>query len=151
VFDIGLLAGEVPYLFACNGSSTAGAGGGAAHRSERHRRGRSTKVTGLEQGTDHVDVTVINAGGETETIRGRTSSVATAGAAPCGGWPISSSRVSPGRAFHQIGTSFDFGATGQRFCTRNYFSDPHEWLNLFKVKGNGPPGIWRGIMPALAE
>jgi 3-(3-hydroxy-phenyl)propionate hydroxylase len=49
--------------------------------------------------------------------------------------------------FIKIGTSFDFGSTGQGFCTRNYFSDPSEWLNLFKVKGNGPPGIWRGIMP----
>ncbi len=32
-----------------------------------------------------------------------------------------------------------------------YFSDPNEWLNLFKVKGNGPPGIWRGIMPVPPE
>ncbi|MEA2948962.1 MAG: 3-(3-hydroxy-phenyl)propionate hydroxylase, partial [Alphaproteobacteria bacterium] len=38
-------------------------------------------------------------------------------------------------------------STGKGFCTRNYFSDPDEWLNLFKVKGNGAPGIWRGIMP----
>ncbi len=35
--------------------------------------------------------------------------------------------------------------------TRNYFSDPDEWLNLFKVKGGGPPGIWRGIMPVPAD
>ena len=49
--------------------------------------------------------------------------------------------------FIKIGTSFDFGITGQGYCTRNYFSDPDEWLNLFKVKGKGPPGIWRGIIP----
>src|SRR6266581_4071595 len=53
--------------------------------------------------------------------------------------------------FIKIGTSFDFGATGRGFCTRNYFSAPNEWLNLFKVKGNGPPGIWRGIMPVPPE
>jgi 3-(3-hydroxy-phenyl)propionate hydroxylase len=49
--------------------------------------------------------------------------------------------------FIKIGTSFDFGATGRGYCTRNYFSDPDEWLNLFKVKGRGPPGIWRGVFP----
>ena len=49
--------------------------------------------------------------------------------------------------FIKIGTSFDFGATGRGYCTRNYFSDPDEWINLFKVKGRGPPGIWRGVFP----
>src|ERR1700728_1106568 len=49
--------------------------------------------------------------------------------------------------FIKIATSFDFVSAGTGYCTRNYFSDPDEWLNLFKVKGNGPPGYWRGIMP----
>jgi 3-(3-hydroxy-phenyl)propionate hydroxylase len=49
--------------------------------------------------------------------------------------------------FIKIATTYDFGATGRGFCTRNYFFDPNEWLNLFQVRGNGPPGIWRGIMP----
>jgi 3-(3-hydroxy-phenyl)propionate hydroxylase len=52
--------------------------------------------------------------------------------------------------FIKIATSFDFVSAGKGYCTRNYFSDPDEWLNLFKVKGNGPPGIWRGIMPVPA-
>ena len=52
--------------------------------------------------------------------------------------------------FIKIGTTFDFGGTGKSFCTRNYFSDPDEWLNLFKVKGYGPPGIWRGVFPVPA-
>ena len=52
--------------------------------------------------------------------------------------------------FIKIGTSFDFGTTGKGFCTRNYFFDPNEWLNLFKVKGYGPPGIWRGVLPVPA-
>ena len=56
----------------CNGSSTSW----CARRS-RIIEGSgiaevrfSTKVTGLVQSADHVDVTVINAGGETETLRG---------------------------------------------------------------------------------
>jgi 3-(3-hydroxy-phenyl)propionate hydroxylase len=34
---------------------------------------------------------------------------------------------------------------------RNYFSDPNEWCNLFKVQGKRPPGLWRAIMPIQAE
>jgi len=112
----------------------------------------STKVTGLAQGADHVDVTMSNAAGEGEKIRGRYVIGADGGRSTVRRlaeiefegftWP---------ERFIKIGTSFDFGATGRGFCTRNYFSDPNEWLNLFKVKGNGPPGIWRGIMPVPPE
>ena len=30
---------------------------------------------------------------------------------------------------------------------RNYFSDPYEWCNLFKVRGEEPGGLWRAIFP----
>jgi 3-(3-hydroxy-phenyl)propionate hydroxylase len=30
---------------------------------------------------------------------------------------------------------------------RNYFSDPNEWCNLFKVRGEIPGGLWRAIFP----
>jgi 2-polyprenyl-6-methoxyphenol hydroxylase-like FAD-dependent oxidoreductase len=112
----------------------------------------STKVAALEQGADHVDVTVINAEGESETLRGRyvigadggRSTVRRLAGIEFEGftWP---------ERFIKIATTFDFASTGQGFCTRNYFSHPDEWLNLFKVKGNGEPGIWRGIMPVPAE
>jgi 3-(3-hydroxy-phenyl)propionate hydroxylase len=112
----------------------------------------STRVNGLEQRADHVAVTAINAEGESETMRGRyvigtdggRSTVRRLAEIEFEGftWP---------ERFIKIGTSYDFGATGRGFCTRNYFSDPNEWLNLFKVKGNGDPGIWRGIMPVPAE
>jgi 3-(3-hydroxy-phenyl)propionate hydroxylase len=49
--------------------------------------------------------------------------------------------------FIKIGTTFDFQAAGRDFCFRNYFSDPDEWCNLFKVRGDGPPGIWRCVFP----
>jgi 3-(3-hydroxy-phenyl)propionate hydroxylase len=53
--------------------------------------------------------------------------------------------------FIKIATTFDFQSTERGYCTRNYFSDPDEWLNLFKVKGNGGSGIWRGIFPVPAD
>ena len=49
--------------------------------------------------------------------------------------------------FVKIGTTFDFQSAGRDFVYRNYFSDPDEWCNLFKVRGDGPPGIWRCVFP----
>ena len=154
VFDLGLLEGEVPYPFVVQWEQYKLVRAAKPHieASGIAEVRFSTKVTGLEQGADHVDVTIINAAGETEKLRGRYVIGADGGRSTVRRladiefegftWP---------ERFIKIGTSFDFGATGKGFCTRNYFSDPNEWLNLFKVKGNGPPGIWRGIMPIPPE
>jgi 3-(3-hydroxy-phenyl)propionate hydroxylase len=53
--------------------------------------------------------------------------------------------------FIKIATSFDFGEANPKVAFRNYFSDPSEWCNLFKVQGKRPPGLWRAIMPIQAE
>ncbi len=34
---------------------------------------------------------------------------------------------------------------------RNYFFDPDEWCNLFKVAADGPPGLWRAVFPTNNE
>jgi len=108
----------------------------------------STKLIDLTQTADDVVVTVINAGGEMEKLYGKylvgtdggSSAVRRLAQIAFEGftWP---------ERFIKIGTTFDFGTTGKGYCTRNYFSDPDEWINLFKVKGYGPPGIWRGVFP----
>jgi len=49
--------------------------------------------------------------------------------------------------FIKIATSFDFGTVNSNLAFRNYFSDPDEWCNLFKVCGKRPPGLWRAIFP----
>jgi len=49
--------------------------------------------------------------------------------------------------FIKIATSFDFGTVNRDLVLRNYFSDPDEWCNLFKVRGKRPPGLWRAIFP----
>jgi 3-(3-hydroxy-phenyl)propionate hydroxylase len=49
--------------------------------------------------------------------------------------------------FIKIATSFDFGTVNPNIAFRNYFSDPTEWCNLFKVQGKRPPGLWRAIFP----
>ena len=153
-FNIGLLEGEVPYPFVVQWEQYKLVRAAVPHilASDIAEVRFSTKVTALEQAADHVGVTVINADGESESLRGyyvigcdggRSTVRRLAGIEFEGfTWP---------ERFIKIGTSFDFASTGQGFCTRNYFSDPNEWLNLFKVKGNGEPGIWRGIMPVPAE
>jgi len=108
----------------------------------------STKLIDLTQTADDVVVTVINAGGEMEKLYGKylvgtdggSSAVRHLAQIAFEGftWP---------ERFIKIGTTFDFGTTGKGYCTRNYFSDPDEWINLFKVKGYGSPGIWRGVFP----
>jgi 3-(3-hydroxy-phenyl)propionate hydroxylase len=154
VFDISLLKGEVPYPFVVQWEQYKLVRAAVPHieASGIADVRFSTKLTDLEQGADYVEVTLSNADGETEKIRGRYVIGADGGRSTVRRladiefegftWP---------ERFIKIGTSFDFGATGRGFCTRNYFSDPKEWLNLFKVKGNGPPGIWRGIMPVPPE
>ena len=153
VFDISLLKGEIPYPFVLQWEQYK-----LVHAALPHIRASgiaevrfSTKVTGLAQHADHVDVTTTNELGENETLRGRYV-IGTDGGS-------STVRKAAGIAFEgftyperfiKIGTSFDFGGTGKGFCTRNYFFDPDEWLNLFKVKGYGPPGIWRGVLPVPA-
>jgi len=149
-FDISLLKGEVPYPYVVQWEqyklvhaalpyiNTSGIGVVRF----------STKLVGLAQTGDGIETTVINASGETEKLCGKYLIGADGGSSTVRRlaeiafvgftWP---------ERFIKIGTSFDFGTTGRGYCTRNYFSDPNEWINLFKVKGRGPPGIWRGVFP----
>jgi 3-(3-hydroxy-phenyl)propionate hydroxylase len=53
--------------------------------------------------------------------------------------------------FIKIATTFDFATVNPNLCFRNYFSDPDEWCNLFKVRGESPEGLWRAIFPVGAE
>jgi 3-(3-hydroxy-phenyl)propionate hydroxylase len=111
----------------------------------------STRVTDLEQRVDDIEVTITNEAGEAETLvckyvigtDGASSTIRRIAEIAFEGFTY------PER-FIKIGTTFDLLAADKGFCTRNYFSDPDEWLNLFKVKGYGPPGIWRGVFPVPA-
>jgi 3-(3-hydroxy-phenyl)propionate hydroxylase len=153
VFDINLLEGEVPYPFVLQWEQYKLVHA-ALPRIKASGLGEvrfSTKLTGLTQHADRVDVTVVNAAGETETLQakyiigtdGASSAVRRLAQIEFEGFTY------PER-FIKIGTTFDLLAANKNFCTRNYFSDPDEWLNLFKVKGYGPPGIWRGVFPVPA-
>jgi 3-(3-hydroxy-phenyl)propionate hydroxylase len=149
-FDISLLKDEVPYPYVVQWEQYK-----LVHAALPYIKASSigevlfsTKLIDLTQTDDHIEVTATKADGETEKLFGkyligtdggsstvrRLADIAFVGFT----WP---------ERFIKIGTSFDFGNTGKRYCTRNFFSDPDEWINLFKVKGRGPPGIWRGVFP----
>src|SRR6185436_2877220 len=52
--------------------------------------------------------------------------------------------------FVVLTTPFDFA--GERgYCYRNYLSDPDEWANLFKVRGDDDQGQWRVVFPTRTE
>jgi 3-(3-hydroxy-phenyl)propionate hydroxylase len=53
--------------------------------------------------------------------------------------------------FIKIATSFDFKSVNKHLVFRNYFSDPEEWLNMFKVRGEQPKGLWRGVFPLRTD
>jgi 3-(3-hydroxy-phenyl)propionate hydroxylase len=52
--------------------------------------------------------------------------------------------------FIVLTTRFDFEAE-RGYCYRNYFSDPDEWANLFKVAGDDGKGLWRVVFPTRSE
>jgi 3-(3-hydroxy-phenyl)propionate hydroxylase len=154
VFDLGLLDGEVPFPYVVQWEQYK-----LVHAALPYIRASglgevrfSTKLTGLSQTADYVEAIVTNGDGETETLRGKyligadgaSSVVRRLAEIDFEGftWP---------ERFIKVATNFDFGQTGKGYCTRNYFSDPDEWINLFKVKGWGPPGIWRGVFPVSSK
>lgn len=53
--------------------------------------------------------------------------------------------------FIKIATTFDFAGFNRELVFRNYFSDPNEWCNLFKVRGERDPGLWRAIFPMRSD
>jgi 3-(3-hydroxy-phenyl)propionate hydroxylase len=111
----------------------------------------SHEVMGLTETADGVEIDVQTAGG-IERIRaayvigcdgGRSTVRKLAG--------IEFEGFTYPERFIKIATSFDFGAANPKVAFRNYFSDPEEWCNLFKVQGKRPPGLWRAIFPIGPE
>jgi len=104
------------------------------------------EVVAVEQGGDHVTVTVrtkdgesrhsgaylIGADGGRSTVR-KQSDIAFEGFT----WE---------ERFLVLTTPFDF-EQHRGYCYRSYFADPEEWCNCFKVAADGPPGLWRTVFP----
>ncbi|ORE94245.1 FAD binding domain-containing protein [Stappia sp. 22II-S9-Z10] len=152
-FDISMLEGEVDYPFVLQWEQYKLVRAAVKKMADDDADVRfSTRLTGIDQKGDHVMLTLANAAGETETMRasyvigtdGASSTVRKLAGIEFEGFTW-------GERFIKIGTPFDFLKAEAGYCTRNYFSDPDEWLNLFKVKGDDEIGVWRGIFPVPPE
>jgi 3-(3-hydroxy-phenyl)propionate hydroxylase len=104
-------------------------------------------VTGLTRHADRVTVDIASPGG-TERLEfayvigcdgGRSTVRKLAGIAFAG--------FTYPEKFIKIATTFDFAKVNPDLVYRNYFSDPDEWCNMFKVRGEDPGGLWRAIFP----
>jgi 3-(3-hydroxy-phenyl)propionate hydroxylase len=149
-FDISLLKGEVryPYVVQWEQYKLVRAALPYIKASGIGEVRFSTKLIDLAQTDGYIEATVANAGGETEKLYGKYLIGTDGGSSTVRRLAeIAFEGFTWSERFIKIGTSFDFGTTGKGYCTRNFFSDPDEWINLFKVKGRGPPGIWRGVFP----
>lgn len=113
---------------------------------------RETRLVALRQSEDRVVATVERGDGSREQIEvsflvgcdgGRSAVRKLSGIAFDGfTWP---------ERFVKIDTRHDFTALGEQISNRNYFSDPDEWMNLFKARGEDGSGMWRAVSPTLPD
>jgi 3-(3-hydroxy-phenyl)propionate hydroxylase len=109
------------------------------------------KVTAIKQNSDTVEVEACSPSGRERFSAaylvgcdGGHSTVRTLAAIAFDGFTYP-------EKFIKIATTFDFGTVNPNLVYRNYFSDPDEWCNLFKVRGESPGGLWRAIFPLQAD
>ena len=107
----------------------------------------SHSVTGLTQGADDVEIEIDAPDGPAQMradyvigCDGGRSSVRK-------GADIDFEGFTYPERFIKIATPFDVATLNRNLVLRNYFSDPFEWCNLFKVRGEEPGGLWRAIFP----
>ena len=147
-FDHGILAGETrhPWVLQCEQDKLSRVLFDMAKDVPKLEIRTETEVVDCAQSADAVDVEVRSPQGKHERIRGRyligadgaRSTVRRCIGVEFGGFTY-------GERFMIIGTPYDFSQAG--YAYRNYISDPVEWYNLFKIAWNGPPGVYRLVVP----
>jgi 3-(3-hydroxy-phenyl)propionate hydroxylase len=151
-FDFGRLKDETPYPFAvqCEQHKLAAMAIARLRAFPHAEIAFSTRVTGLVQNADSVEITIETAGGS-RNVRGSyligcdggRSTVRKALGIDFEGY------THPER-FLILTTSHDIGAMYPG-CTRNYISDPDDWFSIFKVSGDGDGPLWRVLSATRAE
>jgi 3-(3-hydroxy-phenyl)propionate hydroxylase len=112
----------------------------------------STKLLDFEQTASGVKARVETADGAVETLTGAylvgcdggRSTVRKLADIPFEGFTWA-------ERFLKVDTLFDFTTLRSEISNRNYFSDPDEWLNLFKARGPDGVGMWRAVSPTRPE
>lgn len=147
-FDFGALAGatEHPYRVQCEQFKLNGILAARLERSAHARIEYSSRVVGVEQDGERVQVEVDD-GGRTRFASGAwligadggRSQVREALGIPLEGftWP---------ERFLVASTAFDFAGAISGLCHVNYFADPQEWFFLLRV-----PEVWRVMFPVSTQ
>jgi 3-(3-hydroxy-phenyl)propionate hydroxylase len=152
-FDLGLMRDEFRFPFVLQYEQyklTASIAAAYADCGDFDVRFAST-VTDIDDRGDRVDVTVVADGG--------TERIAAAYVIGCDGGRsvvrklagISFDGFTYPEKFLKVATPFDFATVNPSLTLRNYFADPDEWANVFKVNGERPPGLWRVIVPIPSD
>jgi 3-(3-hydroxy-phenyl)propionate hydroxylase len=148
-FNLDLMRDEFPYPFALQyeqyklTASIAAEYANAADFDVRFSHG----VTGVTQTADHVEVEIATPGGP-ERMRADYLIGCDGGRSVVRRFAdVEFEGFTYPEQFIKIATPFDFATINKNLVLRNYFSDPHEWCNLFKVRGEEPGGLWRAIFP----
>jgi 3-(3-hydroxy-phenyl)propionate hydroxylase len=107
----------------------------------------SHTVTGLAENADAIEVDVMTPDGPSRMSAryvvgcdGGRSTIRKLAEISFGGFSY------PER-FIKIATHFEFEKAFLNLSYRNYFSDPTEWVSLFKVGGEFGEGLWRCLFP----
>lgn len=147
-FDHGILAAETrhPWVLQCEQDKLSRVLFDMAKDVPKLEIRTETEVVDCTQSADAVEVEVRSPQGKHERIKGRyligadgaRSTVRRCIGVEFGGFTY-------GERFMIIGTPYDFSQAG--YAYRNYISDPVEWYNLFKIAWNGPPGVYRLVVP----
>jgi 3-(3-hydroxy-phenyl)propionate hydroxylase len=148
-FDHQLLAEDCrfPYVVQCEQFKTASIAFDALAALPGTEVRFSHRVTGLRQDADGVTVTVETADG-TQELAGSYLIGADGGRSETRkALDIDFEGFTYPEHFLVLTSPFDFQAH-RDLVYRNYFFDPDEWCNLFKVAADGPPGLWRAVFPA---
>jgi 3-(3-hydroxy-phenyl)propionate hydroxylase len=151
-FDHDLLKGDCrfPYVIQCEQYKTASIAFDALAALPGTEVRFSHRVTGVRQTADGVTVAIETPDGPEELVGayligadGGRSEVRKALGIEFEGFTYP-------EHFLVLTSPFDFAAH-RDLVYRNYFFDPEEWCNLFKVAADGPPGLWRTVFPADPE
>ncbi len=147
-FDHGILAAETrhPWVLQCEQDKLSRVLFDMAKDVPKLEIRTETEVVDCAQSADAVEVEIRSPQGKHERIKGRyligadgaRSTVRRCIGVEFGGFTY-------GERFMIIGTPYDFSQAG--YAYRNYISDPVEWYNLFKIAWNGPPGVYRLVVP----
>jgi 3-(3-hydroxy-phenyl)propionate hydroxylase len=146
-FDLGILADETPYPYRLQCEQhklVATLGEHMADWADLDLR-TDEAVVSFEQKGDHVVVTTTKGEYECDWLVGADGGRSIVRKSE----PFRFEGFTYPQRFLVITNTYDFEKAG--YALSNYVADPEEWCAVFKVPGEGPPGVWRAVFPTKPE